>query len=147
MSSAPKGFTLIELLIVVAIVGILATLALPAYQDYTVRTKITEGLNLCAAIKIAVAEWFMSKGTMPADNLAIDMPEPEAIKSRYVASVAVNDGIITIEYAKTGIGGNPSMNSAKVTLTPVSTAGSVIWQCAIGSRTEVYKYVPAECRN
>src|SRR5215475_16201790 len=147
MRTTPKGFTLIELMIVVAIVGILAALALPAYQDYTVRTKVAEGLNLSAAVKLAVDDWFTSKGEMPADNLTIDLPAPAAISSKYVASVSITDGVITIEYAHSGIGGSPTMDGAKVTLTPVDNGGSISWQCAIGQQSDLYKYVPAECRN
>jgi len=147
MTAPHSGFTLIELMIVVAIVGILASIAIPAYQDYTIRTKITEGLSLSAPVKFAVAESFNAKGIMPVDNAALDLPAPTAIGSKYVASVSVSDGVVTISYASRGIGGKPTMNGAKLTLTPTDTGGSLTWQCAIGARTELYKYLPAECRN
>jgi type IV pilus assembly protein PilA len=147
MRSTKRGFTLIELMITVAIVGLLASLALPAYQDYTVRTKITEGLSLSASVKMAVAESYYSRGVMPADNQAIDLPVPTQIASKYVASVSVTDGTITIAYADKGIGGSPSMNGAKLTLTPVSNGGALKWECAVGNQSELFKYVPAECRN
>jgi len=147
MSARRRGFTLIELMIVVAIVGILASLALPMYQDYTVRTKVSEGLSLTAAVKIAVAESFYSTGVMPASNKALDLPDPMQIKSRYVASVSVTDGTITVAYAPQGLGGNPSMDGATLTLTPTRNGAALTWQCAVGNQTQLFKYVPAECRN
>ena len=81
MTTVQKGFTLIELMIVVAIIGILAAIAMPAYQDYTVRAKVTEGLNLAAAAKLAVAETFASNGKFPTSNPEAGLPANNTISS------------------------------------------------------------------
>ena len=148
MIAVHKGFTLIELMIVVAIIGILAAIALPAYQDYTVRTKVTEGLNLAAAAKLAVAESFQSNGTVPENNQDAGLPVDTTIASKYVKSVTVGSkGKISITYSDK-IGGKPDMNGAVVPLTPDTTTkeGSITWVCAIGDSSK-FKFVPAECRN
>src|SRR5262249_18757224 len=99
MRAVQKGFTLIELMIVVAIIGILAAVAMPAYQDSTVRAKVTEGLNLAAASKLAVAETWASSGQFPTDNASAGLPAATDIHSKYVTSVTVGArGVITIEY-------------------------------------------------
>src|SRR4026209_2701492 len=89
MKHMHKGFTLIELMIVVAIIGILAAIALPAYQDYTIRTKVSDGLSLAAAAKLAVAETYAATGSLPADNQAAGLPAATSITSKYVTSVTV----------------------------------------------------------
>ena len=145
------GFTLIELMIVVAIIGILAAIAIPAYQDYTVRAKISEGLNLAGASKLAVAETYDSKGRMPTNsNGSFGLPDAASISSQYVTSIEVNaaqtDGTITITYSDL-VGGNPAVASGSnvILLRPiVSNPGAMDWDCLGGD--VISKYRPSECR-
>ena len=123
-----QGFTLIELMIVVAIIGILAAIAIPAYQDYTIRAQVTEGLNLASAVKTGVAESFANTGAWPADYLAAgggaSLPS-----GKYVESIDVTNGTITITF---GNDANSQLVStgAILTLQPmVSANDDVIWLC------------------
>jgi type IV pilus assembly protein PilA len=137
-----KGFTLIELMIVVAIIGILAAIAIPAYQDYTIRAQVSEGLSLSSAAKAAVAEYYQDQGVAPLDNATAGL-DP-LIGGKYVASVVVAAGVITVTY---GLDANANLVAAgPLTLTPdfVTTPGSVQWTCA--SAGIPTKWLPAACR-
>jgi type IV pilus assembly protein PilA len=136
-----QGFTLIELMIVVAIIGILSAIAVPAYQDYTKRTKVSEGLNLAAAGKLAVAEYYDSTGSLPADNPAAGMPTAGSIAGDYTTSIEVSSGTITITYYNTGDG---DIDGSDITLVPATRAGSVTWDCTGGGVPS--KFRPAKCR-
>ncbi|MBT8446915.1 MAG: pilin, partial [Gammaproteobacteria bacterium] len=134
-----QGFTLIELMIVVAIIGILAAVAIPAYQDYTVRARVTEGLSLASAGKTAVSEYWASEGSLPATNAEAGMPLSTSISGNEVTSVNVAGGVITITYARPPIAGNT------LTMSPVTAGGGVDWSCGAAG-TLAAKYRPSSCR-
>ena len=137
-----QGFTLIELMIVVAIIGILAAIAIPAYQDYTIRAQVSEGLNLAAGAKAAITEYYQNYGGMPADNTAAGISQPTEISGNYVSYVDVNGGQIEVEYdaART----NSIIRGDTLLLSPTTNTGSVEWSCAVGTLDP--KYVPSTCR-
>ena len=144
MKQVQKGFTLIELMIVIAIIGILAAVAIPAYQDYTVRAKVSEGLGLADGAKTAVSETLQSTGTLPTNNTVAGLPNPNSISGNNVASVGVANGIITVTYTNI-----PALAAGSNTLllTPSTTPGSIKWKCSRASGTTVpAKYLPSNCR-
>jgi type IV pilus assembly protein PilA len=169
--SVQKGFTLIELMIVVAIIGILAAIAIPAYSDYTIRAQVTEGINLAGAAKTAVSESFSSTGAWPDTNAEAGIGASSDIKGKYVTSVAVggdgsnNPGVIMITYGNQASAGK--LAGKTLMLTPGTSAnGDISWQCGskdMSTATDItavsggwatsgnggdvaQKYRPAECR-
>ena len=146
MKSMQKGFTLIELMIVVAIIAILAAIAIPAYQDYLVRTQVSEGAVLTDGAKTAVAEFYSNTGRMPANNESAGLATAASISGKYVNNVLVGStGIITATFgnqANTAITTSPENTFV---LSPVTQAGSIKWTCA-GSKVKP-KYLPTSCRS
>jgi len=140
MKSVQKGFTLIELMIVVAIIGILAAVALPAYQDYTRRARVTEGLSLASGAKTAVAEYYSSQNVWPSVNASAGLAAAASINGAAVTSVAVADNVITITY-------NAIVSTAATTLLLTATSGSggITWTCVTGG-TLATALRPASCR-
>ncbi|HJR69434.1 MAG TPA: pilin [Gammaproteobacteria bacterium] len=122
------GFTLIELMIVVAIIGILASMAIPAYQTYTVRAQVAEGLTLAAAAKHPIVTSFLDTGQAPVDRVTAGLsPNAGDSNGRYVTAINVNNGVLVITY---GYDANAVINGLTLTLTPYETADStVVWRC------------------
>jgi prepilin-type N-terminal cleavage/methylation domain-containing protein len=139
--SLQKGFTLIELMIVVAIVGILAAVALPAYQDYTIRAQVAELVGLTDGAKVAVTEYYQTKGALPADN---DAAGYAGASGKYTASVAIATGVITVTADSTN--SNTAIHGKQLKLTPVAggTNNAIVWTCATVDMDT--KYLPSSCR-
>ncbi len=159
-----RGFTLIELMIVVAIIGILAAIAIPAYQDYTIRAKVTEGIGLADAAKTAVAEAYQS-GDMPSVTALAASWIPASYATKYVTSVAIaGTGIITVLFSATV----PQISGQTLKLTPnigniplaAGLTGNVDWGCAtltkatatangltgVALGTLLARYTPTDCK-
>ena len=163
MKAIQKGFTLIELMIVVAIIGILAAIAIPAYQDYTIRSQVTEGMNLASAVETGIAEYFANTGSWP--TALSDAGIASSPQGKYVTGITVTSGLITITYGNqvnANVAGNQlgmqprlSPNNDVVWLCGRNTGGSGITLSdpasgaagsAVGATTILDKYLPQTCR-
>ncbi|OIQ80299.1 fimbrial protein precursor [mine drainage metagenome] len=147
-----QGFTLIELMIVVAIIGILAAIAIPAYQNYVIRAQVTEGLSLMDGAKTAVSEFYSNKGTWPTANSSAGLAKNTSIGGNYVGKVDVStNGLIIATYGNQGGTGGGKANTNIVNDTLELSAitaggGSIQWTCKGGTTSPVpTKYLPSSC--
>ncbi|HFC4662942.1 TPA: pilin [Neisseria gonorrhoeae] len=127
MNTLQKGFTLIELMIVIAIVGILAAVALPAYQDYTARAQVSEAILLAEGQKSAVTEYYLNHGEWPKDNTSAGVASSGEIKGKYVKSVTVTNGVVTAQMNPSGV--NKEIQGKRLSLWGKRENGSVKWFC------------------
>jgi len=127
MKASESGFTLVELMIVVAIVGTLAALAIPAYQDYTIRAQVAEGLSLAAGARTAVEDYHAQNGAWPASNAEAALADQNDIKGKYTSHVNVLANVIEIEYAGES---HQAIQNKNVLLTATNNNGSISWVCS-----------------
>ncbi|ENS9238558.1 prepilin-type N-terminal cleavage/methylation domain-containing protein, partial [Neisseria gonorrhoeae] len=127
MNTLQKGFTLIELMIVIAIVGILAAVALPAYQDYTARAQVSEAILLAEGQKSAVTEYYLNHGEWPENNTSAGVASASKIIGKYVQKVEVAKGVVTATMKSDGV--NNEIKGKKLSLWARRQDGSVKWFC------------------
>jgi type IV pilus assembly protein PilA len=142
MKKSLQGFTLIELMIVVAIIGILAAFAIPAYQNYVIRSQVAEGISLSSPVRTAVSEYYLESGAWPAVEKLAGLYEAPDIRGTYTKKVGVDDNVIQITYAATA---HPAIANAQIDMVATDNHGSISWRCA-GSRDILLQHLPSVCR-
>ena len=142
-----QGFTLIELMIVVAIIAILAAIALPAYQDYVIRSQVSEGSVLADGAKTAVAEFYSNTGHAPTNNASAGLASSGSIIGKFVNDLSVAGGVITATYSSQGtFRANSKIDTDKLVFSPTFSGGSTVWTCYSGTPAVQQKYLPVICR-
>lgn len=142
MKSKQQGFTLIELMVVTSVIGILASIAIPSYMDYTVRAQVIEGLVLSAGAKAASIEYYTENGAWPNNNVKAGLANHNDIRGKYVKSVRVNQEVIVVMF---GNDANKVISNKKLTLTGVFNLGIFRWNCSSAGVIED-RYLPSACR-
>lgn len=142
MSKPQRGFTLIELMIVIAIIGILAAIAIPAYQDYVIRSQVTEGLSLGEGAKSSVWDFESNTGRWPTNNSSAGLAAKGSINGNYVSQVDVTGGSVAVTFGGSRV--NKAIDTKVLQLSPITTPGSIPWKCK--SDQIANKYLPTNCR-